>query len=111
MASIAGSNSWPSAVKAYSTEGGDVGLTSRETTPLPSNSRSRAVSIFDETGGISAFNSLNRRGPAPKYQMMLGVQAPPIIERHSVNGHSGGGDGLLLLRTFKDIAAPRVTRR
>ncbi len=103
MASIAGTSSSPSAVREYSTEGGEVGLTLRFTTPFSSNPRSRIVNTFGDTGGISSRNSLKRLGPARRLQMTFGVQAPPITDMHSVSGQSRGGFGLIFFLIFNAI--------
>src|SRR3546814_14135455 len=68
---------WPRSVSEYSTEGGEVGFTSRMTTPLASRARSRAVNTLAETLGMSWRSSLKRRGPPLRFQMTFGVQAPP----------------------------------
>src|SRR3546814_16692657 len=52
MALIAGTSCWPRSVSEYSTEGGEVGFTSRTTTPLASSARRRAVSTLAETLGM-----------------------------------------------------------
>jgi hypothetical protein len=91
MESIAGTSSRPSAVSAYSTDGGEVGFTSRVTTPFFSRLRRRIVRTLAEIPGTSTFSSPNRREPALRYQMMLGVHAPPRMLMHSVRGHVTGG--------------------
>ncbi len=101
---MAGISSWPKLVSAYSTEGGELGNTFRITTPFSQRSRSRALRTLAEIAGISLRNSPKRREVALKYQMMLGVQAPPSSAMHSVNGQVGGTGGALFLRTFRDIA-------
>src|SRR5581483_203333 len=86
--------------RAYSTEGGEVGATSRLTTPLVSSSRSRAVSIFGEMPRMSLLSSPKRRGPPLSCQLTLVVQAPPSKAMQVPMGHPGGGGGALLLRTL-----------
>src|SRR3546814_17714669 len=74
MALMAGTSCWPRSVSEYSTEGGEVGFTSRMTTPLASRARSRAVNTLAETLGMSWRSSLKRRGPPLRFQMTFGVQ-------------------------------------
>lgn len=109
MASNAGKSSAPSAVNSYSVDGGDVRRTCRTSTPLASNSVSRAERTLAEIGGISDRSSLNRRGPARKDQITFGAQAPDITAMHSVNMHGSGGVTLLFLRIFRDIFGNQVT--
>ena len=100
MAWMAGINSRPSPVSAYSTDGGVVGITLRTTTAFVCSSRSRVLRTLAEMGSMSARSSMNRRGPALKCQITFGVQAPPKSDMHSVNGQAGNGGGALFLRTF-----------
>lgn len=95
IASMAGISSAPNSDNEYSTEGGEVGITWRRTTPRASSSRSRVVNTLAEIGGMSDRNSLKRRGPARRDQMTFGVQAPPMTAMHSVRGHASGGLGPL----------------
>src|SRR6185437_14063719 len=106
MASMTGINSLPSAERAYSTEGGEVGATSRLTTPLVSSSRSRAVSILGEMPRMSLLSSPKRRGPPLNCQMTLVVHAPPSKAIQVPMGQPGGGGGALLLRTLCGMGAP-----
>src|SRR5438046_2053123 len=99
MAAIAGCNSRPSSVNAYSTVGGEVFMTWRETTPAFSSSFSRVDSTFADTPSMSPLSSLKRRGDSLRYQMTCGVHAPPKNFMHFVRGHSPGGGSTLLLRT------------
>jgi len=64
IAPMAGTNSRPRSVSAYSTDGGEVGITRRVTTPFFFNSRNLALSTLAEIGGMSERNSPKRRGPA-----------------------------------------------
>src|SRR5688572_32848014 len=104
MALITGMSSWPTSVNEYSTEGGEEGSTSRETTPFASRSRSRAVSILGEICGMSRFSSPKRRGPPESIQMRFGDHTPPNSFMQTVIGQPGGGGGALLLRTFRAMA-------
>ncbi len=103
MASMAGMSSCPKSVRAYSTDGGEVGFTCRETTPLFSSWRNRVVSTLADIGGISICNSLKRRGPPLKYHRTLGVHAPFRIVMHSDSGHALGVSGLLFFLTGKTM--------
>src|SRR5918996_3986641 len=103
IARIAGISSCPNRVSAYSTEGGEVGITVRMTMPFCSNSRRRVLRTLAEIVGISVRSSMNRLGPALRYQITLGVQAPARRAMHSVSGHAGMGGGALFLRTFSGI--------
>jgi hypothetical protein len=100
---MAGTSSRPSVVNEYSTDGGDVGMTLRVTTPLSSNSCNRPLSTFAEIKGMSLRNSLKRRGSPLRYQMTLGVHAPPRSAMHSVKGQAGIGGGTLLFRLLSVI--------
>ncbi|KYF83844.1 hypothetical protein BE18_47940 [Sorangium cellulosum] len=91
MARSAGTSSWPSGVSSYSTEGGEVGMTRRLTTPLASSSRRRALSTRAEICGMSTRSSPNRRGCPLSDQMTFGAQAPRKSAMHSVSGQRGGG--------------------
>jgi hypothetical protein len=51
--SITGTSSLPNLVSEYSTDGGDVGTTSRITTRFSSSSRSLVVNTFGEIPGMS----------------------------------------------------------
>src|SRR3546814_18199038 len=86
MALMAGTSCWPRSVSEYSTEGGEVGFTSRMTTPLASRARSRAVNTLAETLGMSWRSSLKRRGPPLRFQMTFGVQAPPSTAMQVLSG-------------------------
>src|SRR5688572_15002676 len=100
MASMAGVSSCPRSVSEYSTVGGEVGITFRFRIPSRSNRLRRAEKTFGDTPGISAINSLNRRGSSRRYQITFGVQAPPNSFIQAVKGHPSGGDGTLLFRRF-----------
>lgn len=102
MASMAGINSRPKSVSSYSTDGGEVGRTVRSTMPIDSNSFRRALSILAETTGMSERSSLKRRGPPVRYQMTLGVHAPPRYFMHERIGHVGSGE-----RFFRTLSATR----
>jgi hypothetical protein len=62
MASSAGTSSPPRSVKAYSTEGGEVGCTLHASTPRCSNSLNRAESTLAEIGGMSVPQHAGLRG-------------------------------------------------
>src|SRR5688572_3354514 len=94
-------SSRPSSDREYSTDGGDVGITARKTTPFSSRSRRRAVSILGEMPGMSRCSSPKRRGSPESFQMRLGVQAPPSTAMQAAIGQPGGGGGALLLRTLR----------
>src|SRR3546814_10409821 len=104
MALMAGTSCWPRAVSEYATEGGEVGFTSRTTTPLVASARRRAVSTLAETLGMSTRSSLKRRGPPLRFQMMFGVQAPPSTCMQALSGQALGGAGLRFLRTFRAMS-------
>src|SRR5262245_7324464 len=104
IAAMAGTNSRPRSVSAYSTDGGEVGITRRVMMPRFFRSRSRALSTLAEIGGMSDRSSPKRRAPALRYQITFGVQAPPRSARHSVNGHPG--NGARFLRSFKAMTIP-----
>jgi hypothetical protein len=99
IAWIAGNSSRPSSVSSYSTDGGEVGITRRTTTPLDSSSRSRALSTRAETFGMSTRSSPNRRGCALRYQITFGAHAPRSNAMHSESGQVGGTTGARLRRT------------
>src|SRR5262249_60423438 len=92
----------PRSVRAYSTVGGEVGMTRREITPIRSNSTSRAESTFAEIPLTSRRSSLNLRGASRRYQMTCGFHAPPMTRMHTVSGHSAGGGATLFLRIGTD---------
>ena len=99
IASIAGFNSQPRSVREYSTVGGEVGFTVRSTTPSTASFFNRVDSTLADTPLRSPFNSLKVLGECPRYQMMPGVHAPPMMPRHSRSGQvSGGGTTLFFLR-------------
>src|SRR6185437_3927613 len=100
MASMMGINSLPSSERAYSTEGGEVGATSRVTTPLTTSAFSRAANILGEMPGMSLQSSPKRRGSPLNCQMTLVVQAPPRRPMQVPMGQPDGGGGALLLRTL-----------
>src|SRR3990167_7569717 len=106
MASIAGFSSRPRLDRLYSTLGGEVGSTVRMTTPSASSFFSRALRTLAEMLGMSAFNSLKRRGCWLRYQMILGVQWPPMMLRHSLKGQRGWATGLRRLGSmFNSLAS------
>src|SRR5262247_2471544 len=84
-------------------EGGEVGSTSRWTTPFSSRILRRAASTFAEIRGMSRRSSPKRRGPPLRYQITFGVQAPPRSVMQAVSGHSGAGWATLLLRSFRPM--------
>lgn len=103
MASSAGTSSPPSSVRAYSTDGGEVGCTLRDSTPRCSSSVSRVDSTLAEIGGMSVRNSLKRRGPARSDQITLAAQAPEITAMQCVSIQGCGGSGLWFLRTLRGM--------
>ena len=58
----------------------------------------RCVSIFAEMPGMSDFSSVKRRELLDRYQIMLGVQVPPMMLRQNVSGHWLGGSETVFLR-------------
>lgn len=101
IASIAGFNSFPSSVSAYSTVGGEVGITVLRTIPSASSFLNLVVNTFGEIPCMSSFNSLKRLGCSLKNQIIFGVHCPPIILRHAERGQlMGGGATLFFLRTI-----------
>ena len=91
IASTAGSSSRPNSVSAYSTVGGEVGMTARVTRPSSASRRRRAERTLALMPWMSPRSSLKRRGPSRRYQTMLGVHAPPSSAMHSVSGQPSGG--------------------
>lgn len=104
--SIAGFSSDPSFVRLYSTVGGEVGCTCRCTILSSARRLRRWVSIFAEIPGMSAFSSVKRRGLFERYQMILGVQAPPMMPRQKVRGHWFGGSSTVFF-----LRGTMVTKR
>src|ERR1043165_979658 len=111
IAWIAGRSSRPRSVSSYSTDGGEVGITRRATTPFSSSSRSRALSTRAEILGMSIRSSPNRRGCALKYQMTFGAHAPLRSAMHVVTGQDGSGELTLLRRTGSGIGNSEVTTK
>lgn len=58
----------------------------------------RCASILAEIPGMSDLSSVNRRGARERYQMIFGVQVPPIMLRQKVSGHWFGGSSTVFLR-------------
>src|SRR5580692_3397623 len=114
MLSRMGLSLCPSGVRAYSTVGGEVGLTSRVTTPLFSSSFSRVVKTLAEIFDRSLLRSPKRRGSVRKYHKIWGVQAPASNLRLASKGHPTGGGPDLLARwriiTFLSIRTSKGGR-
>lgn len=91
MASIAGLSSFPISVRRYSTVGGDVGITFRRTMPSSSSFLRRCVNTLEEIPCTSLFRSLKQRGSLLRYQMILGVPAPPITPRQTAKEQVAAG--------------------
>ena len=91
----------PRSVRAYSTLGGLVASTARDSTPRFSRSFSRALSILAEITGIARRNSENRRCPSLKFQIISGVQTPPNRLIQADIGQPGGGNTFFL--SFKGM--------
>src|SRR5215217_1523965 len=107
MESITGNSSRPSEDRVYSTEGGEVGSTSRVTAPFAVSSRSRVVSTLGEMPGMSWSSSPKRRGPPESCQTMLVDHAPPSNDMQACMGQPGGGGGALLFLSFRDMGGYR----
>ena len=92
IAPMAGTNSRPRSVSAYSTDGGEVGITRRVITPFFFNSRSLALSTLAEIGGMSDAQLAEAA--------RAGAQVPDHIrrpgaaqQRHAFRQRACGGSG------------------
>ena len=83
----------------------------RVMTPRAPSSFKRWERTFAETGGMSARNSLNRRGPARTLQITFGAHAPAMMLMHSVSLHGSGGCVLAFFRIFSGMTCSLVSRR
>ena len=100
----------PRSVSAYSTLGGVVANTVRESMPRPSKSFSRALSTLAEIAGIARRSSVKRRCPSLRFQMISGVQTPPSKLIQADIGQPGGGGTffLELHKAFGPLSNPAL---
>ena len=104
MARMAGTSIPPRSVSAYSTLGGVVARTVRETTPRAARSFRRALSPLAEMAGLARRSSEKRRGPSLRLQMISGVHTPPRRLMQADIGQPGGGGTVFL--SFKVMPHP-----